>query len=152
MVATERRERAQIEEELENIKQQKEALKAALKIVENENASLRSVTPYAPLPQTPNVYQPPSPPNQIEEESLKSGKRPSISSVKERPRALAIDTDRAGGNHRSEATQGSSKPAQEGNEENKTPTSTTSSKDKALDNLAHGADYSAMPTGGLSFV
>jgi hypothetical protein len=42
MVSTERRQRAQVEEELQNVRQEREALKGALRIVEGENSSLRS--------------------------------------------------------------------------------------------------------------
>jgi hypothetical protein len=42
MVSTERRQRAQIEEELQNVRQEREALKGALRIVEGENTTLRS--------------------------------------------------------------------------------------------------------------
>ena len=41
MVSTERRQRAQVEEELQNVRQEREALKGALRIVEGENSSLR---------------------------------------------------------------------------------------------------------------
>ncbi|PVF96724.1 hypothetical protein CPB86DRAFT_761541 [Serendipita vermifera] len=77
MVATERRQRAQIEEELQNVRQEREALKGALRIVEGENASLRSGTMHS---------------KKASLASLES----SSSSLRERPRALTIDTEKAG--------------------------------------------------------
>jgi hypothetical protein len=80
MVSTERRRRAQVEEELQNVRQEREALKGALRIVEGENTSLRSgaqgVSAAGP------VHHP---------SSSDAG-----SSSRDR-RALTIDTDRAVG-------------------------------------------------------
>lgn len=71
MVATERQQKAQIEEELHNVREEREALKGALKIVEGENATLRTG---ATLPSS----------------------TPDVSVVRERTRALTINTDKAG--------------------------------------------------------
>jgi hypothetical protein len=75
MVAMERRQKAQIEEELHNVRQEREALKGALKIVEGENTTLRTGAK--------NTI----PPNSSPDASL---------GIRERLRALTIDTDRAG--------------------------------------------------------
>jgi hypothetical protein len=74
MVADERRQKAQIEEELQNARQEREALKGALRIVEGENAVLRSGSGHSKKP------------------SLEG----STLSFRERPRALTIDTEKAG--------------------------------------------------------
>lgn len=75
MVSTERRQRAQIEEELQNVRQEREALKGALRIVEGENSSLRSGAAGAARSHHASVSD-------------------SSSSSRDRPRALTIDTDR----------------------------------------------------------
>ena len=41
MVATERRMRAETEEELKELKQEKEALRSALRLIDGENTTLR---------------------------------------------------------------------------------------------------------------
>ncbi|KAG8797037.1 hypothetical protein FRC17_007869, partial [Serendipita sp. 399] len=69
MVATERRQRAQIEEELHTARQEREALKGALRIVEGENTALRVGNP---LPPTVTA----------------------LSTSKDRPRGLTINTER----------------------------------------------------------
>jgi hypothetical protein len=71
----ERRQKAQIEEELNNVREEREALKGALKIIEGENATLRTGTK--------NTI----PSNSNHDASL---------GTRERTRALTIDTDRAG--------------------------------------------------------
>ena len=71
MVATERQQRAQIEEELQDVRQEREALKGALRIVEGENAALRSG---GPLPVSSHTV--------AHEETMS----------KDRPRALTINT------------------------------------------------------------
>lgn len=78
MVSTERMQRAQVEEELQNVRQEREALKGALRIVEGENSSLRS-----------GASIPPS----AHHASISNASAPS----RDRPRALTIDTDKAGG-------------------------------------------------------
>lgn len=75
MVAMERRQKAQIEEELHNVRQEREALRGALKIVEGENASLRTGI----------------------QDTIPSNSSPDASlGIRERTRTLTIDTDRAG--------------------------------------------------------